>query len=168
MIPRVSMRASLFVVFLIAANCAASRLVFGGHARQGLVFGLFGIWPMANVLAVACYRGLSSGRVGRPFFLGFGLCGALAIIGWLNFCLLADEAVFLGFSIWMAQTLEGLPFVLAFVAWCPYPAVAMALGAVLTVAFCCLLTAVPQMLLALCGGWVAERLSRRLFRGLAG
>lgn len=53
-LPRMSIRAILFGVLLIAVNCAALRLV-GGYASCGLVFGVFSILPMSNILAVACY-----------------------------------------------------------------------------------------------------------------
>jgi hypothetical protein len=75
--PQFSIRSTMFAVLLAAANCALLPLAFVHYAPMGLVFGVFGIFPMANILAIACYRNLSRRTAGRPFFLGFALTGSL-------------------------------------------------------------------------------------------
>jgi hypothetical protein len=108
-LPQVSIRAILFAVILVAADCASLRLVIGSYAPYGLVFGLLGILPMANVLAIACYRSLSRRTTRQPFFVGFALSGALAVLVWFNLCLGADEKRLAALNAWLAKTLEGMP-----------------------------------------------------------
>ncbi len=98
-LPRLSIRAMLFGVLLVAGNCAALRLL-GRGALVGLIFGIFSVLPMSNILAVACYRRLTRKSPVGPFFIGFSLSGAMAILIWFNFWLMADER-------WLTSALKG-------------------------------------------------------------
>ena len=91
-IPQFSIRSTMFAVLLVAANCALLPSVFVGYPPVGLGCGVFGILPMANILAITCYRNLSRRTAGRPFFVGFALTGALLVVGWFNVCMRADES----------------------------------------------------------------------------
>src|SRR4051794_573928 len=107
---RFSVRAILLVVLLIAADCAAFRMVIWGYAPLGLVFGMFGIFPMVNLLAVVCYRGFLQRRYRRPFFVGFTSSGAVVVLIWLNVFLLADEKPLTTFLRDVNQLLAGMTF----------------------------------------------------------
>jgi hypothetical protein len=100
------------VELLVAANCALLPSVFVPYAPVGLACGVFGILPMANILAITCYRNLSRRTAGRPFFVGFALTGALFVVGWFNFCMTADEKRLTAFNNWIYGTLTAIPFVL--------------------------------------------------------
>jgi hypothetical protein len=63
----------------------------GGHARRGLVLGVFSVFPMLNILAVTSYLKLTRKAPGGPFFVGFGLSRATAIVVWFSFWMMADE-----------------------------------------------------------------------------
>jgi len=101
----------MFAVLLAAANCALLLSGFQPGAPLGLVFGVLGILPMANILAIACYRNLSRRTAGRAFFVGFGLTGALLVLVWFNVCMTADEKRLRAFNTWMSRTVEDIPFV---------------------------------------------------------
>jgi hypothetical protein len=151
-----SIRAMLFGVLFIAGNCAALRLVIRGYPPLGLVFGVFFIVPMSNILAVACYRSLTRRTSARPFFVGFELSGALAILVCFNFCLTADEKRLMAMNAWLSSTLEtiylfentNLNFGNLFINMLCYSIIFSVFVS---------LTALPQMLVALTGGWIARR-----------
>jgi hypothetical protein len=155
-IPQFSIRSIIFAVFLVAANCALLTPI-SGYCPLGFLFGVVGVLPMANILAIACYRNLSRRTLGRPFFAGFALTGALLVVVWFNVCMTADENRLTAFNRWMNRTVLGISF-LHDIAYSIDIAILRDLFFLIVyVSFFTLLTAVPQLLLALFGGWVARR-----------
>jgi hypothetical protein len=164
-IPQVSILSLSFGVLLIAGNCAALRMILGGYAPHGLVVGVFSILPMSNILAVACYRSLTRRTSRGPFLLGFGLSGALAILVCFHFCMTADERWFLAFNSWFVSKFARINRLLGRVAYfvdCFDNAfLKNAYYAVLNLSLLFSLTALPQLLVALSGGWIARRYAAR-------
>jgi hypothetical protein len=155
---QISLRSILFGILLVAADCAALRFALGDRT-YGLVFGIFGILPMANILAIACYRSLSRRMAARPSFVGFVSSGAIAILLWFNWCLSAEERRLGAFGTWMNQTLRSIPFVYDISNYIDNQfARALYLGFV-HLFFLASMTALPQLFLAVLGGWVARRLA---------
>jgi hypothetical protein len=155
-LPRMSIRGVLFGAFLIAGDCATLRLL-GGYARIGLVFGVLSVLPMANVLAVACYRSLARRASGEPFFVGFGVSGALLILVWFNLCLTADEKQLTAINAWFASILENIEVLADIGSSIENQTAKMCYYAVVNIFAFALLTAVPQLLVALSCGWLARR-----------
>jgi hypothetical protein len=144
---------------LVAVDCAASRTVVGGYAAPGLVVGVYGILPMSNLLAVACDRNASRHTTGRPFFLGFGLTGVLAIVVYFNLCLTADDQRVLVVITWIEnrQLLRDFESSISsgsIGAICHYAIMVLSVAG---------LTTLPLMVLSLSDGWIARR-----FGGIAG
>ena len=78
-LPRPSIRTMIVLVLVIAADCAVLRYVLGGAVeRPGIEFGILGVLPMVNVLALGLYR-ISRRRDGLPFLIGFEAFGLLAV-----------------------------------------------------------------------------------------
>lgn len=155
-LPRMSIRGILFGACLIAGDCATLRLL-GGYPQIGLVFGVLSVLPMANVLAVACYRRLARCASGEPFFVGFGLSGALLILVWFNLSLTADEQQLTALNAWFAAILESIDVLADIGSSIENQAVKMCYYGVVNISAFCLLTAVPQLLVALSCGWLARR-----------
>jgi hypothetical protein len=158
---RFSIRSILFAVFLIAADCALLKPI-GGYCPLGFVFGVSGMLPMANILAIACYRNVSRGTAGRPYFAGFALTGAILIVVWFHVCMEAPDNRLLAFNTWINRTIFGISFL---------HDVAISIDNVIPhdlfffivyVSFFTLMTAVPQLLIALIAGWVARRFAAAL------
>src|SRR4051812_20068138 len=77
--PRLSIRTMIVLVVVVAANCAVLRYVLGGSIeRPGIEFGILGVMPTVNVLALGLYR-MSRRRDGLPFLIGFEAFGLLAV-----------------------------------------------------------------------------------------
>lgn len=148
--PRLSVRSILFGVLLIAVNLAAVRAIVEG-ASFGLTFGLFSTLPMANLLAMCCYRKFTSETVG-PSFASFAVLGILSILGWLNFWLTTDAR-------WWMSSLKRvesqIDVVLPMVT--RDPGISIATYSILIVLFHLLAGFLPQLLIALSGGWLARR-----------
>jgi hypothetical protein len=160
-IARFSLRSVIFAVFLVAANCALLTPI-SGYCPLGFLFGVFGVLPMANILAIASYRNLSRRTAGRPFFAGFALTGALLVVVWFNVCMTAPEYRLFAFNTWMNQVLSDISF-LHDIANSIDIAIAHDLVFLIAyLSFFTLLTAVPQLLLALFIGWVARRFTAAL------
>jgi hypothetical protein len=162
-LPRLSIRAILFVVLLVAADLTAFRIVVSGYATPGLVVGVFGILPVSNLLAIVAYRNLSRTSMGRPFFVGFASSGVLAILVYFYLCLTVDDRRLMSFMLWVARAVEDLRLV-------KYLGSNLSSGtsrlsyhhAVKLLSFAAL-TTFPMVILALFGGWIA-----RSFRGFVG
>jgi hypothetical protein len=158
---RFSIRTLIFVVFLVAANLAL-LMPISGYCPLGFVFGVFGMIPMANILAIACYRKLSRRTAGRPFFAGFALTGAILVVVWFNICITADEHRLTAFKNWMNRTIFGISF-LHDIAYSIDISIARDLLFLIAyLSLFTLLTVVPQLLLSLFVGWAAGRFSAAL------
>ena len=157
-IARFSIRTIIFAVFLVAANFALLKPI-SGYCPLGFLFGVLGMLPMANILAIACYRNLSRRTAGRPFFASFALTGSLLVVVWFNVCMTAAESRLIAFNTWMNRTIFGMSFLhdIAFSIDSAIPHDLFFL--IVYLSFFALLTAVPQLLLALFVGWVARRFS---------
>jgi hypothetical protein len=103
-LPRSSVRSLLLGVFLVAGNCAALRWL-GGHAPLGLRLGILSAMPMSNLLAVASYRASTRRTPRRPFLVGFGSSGALAVLLCFNLFLMADGKQLSEFLNWYIDSL---------------------------------------------------------------
>jgi hypothetical protein len=165
-VPQFSVRSTSFAVLLIAADCALLRLVIGGYPPMGLVFGVFGILPMANILAIACYKNLSRRTAGRPFFVGFGVSGTLLVLVWFNVCMTADEKRLTAFNNWMNRTVKDIASVHDIARSIEIIIDPGLYYATVYVFFFTLLTTLPQLLLALFAGWVARRFRAAVRPGL--
>jgi hypothetical protein len=155
-IARFSIRSIAFVVFLVAANCAL-LMPISGYCPLGYLFGVFGMLPMANILAVACYRNLSRRTARRPFFAGFALTGALSVVLWFNVCMAADEYRLTAFNTWMSRTIFEISFLHDIANSINIAFAHDLFFLIVYLSFLTLLTTVPQLLLAVFAGWVARR-----------
>jgi hypothetical protein len=160
-IARFSIRSVIFAVFLVAANCAL-LMPISGYCPLGFLYGVFGMLPMANILAIACYRNLSRGTAGRPFFAGFALTGWLLVVVWFNVCITAAEYRLFAFNVWMNQTVWDTPFLHDIANSIDIAIPRNLFFLIVYLSFFGLLTTGPQLLLALFVGWVARRLTAAL------
>jgi hypothetical protein len=160
-IARFSIRSIIFAVFLAAANCAF-LMPISGYCPLGYLFGIFGVLPMANILAIACYRNLARRRAGRPFFAGFALTGVILVVGFFNICLTAEEYRLRNFNTWMNRTIFETSFLhdIASSIDMAFPRELFFL--IIYLSFFALLTTVPQLLVALFAGWAARRFTAGL------
>ena len=160
-IARFSTRSIIFAVFLVAANCAL-LMPIGGYCPLGFLFGVFGMLPMANILAIACYRNLSRRTAGRPFFAGFALTGALLVIVWFNACMTAAEYRLFAFNVWINQTVFDVSLLheIAISIEAAIPRNLFFL--IVYLSFFGVLTTGPQLLLALSVGWLTRRFTAAL------
>ncbi len=165
-IPQFSIRSIMFAVVLVAANCAVVPSVFVLYAPLGFIFGVFGILPMANILAIACYRNLSRRTAGRAFFVGFAVTGALVVVVWFNVCMTANENRLVAFNIWMNRTVKELPFVQDVASLIGSTLGSNIYNFIIYLLFFILLTTLPQLLLALMAGCVARRFTAAVARAL--
>ena len=159
--PRISMRALLFAVLLIAADCAIIRLGIAAMTGGiGLVFGLFGVLPMANLLAIGAYRLVSRRAAGRRFLIGFELSGLVVILVLFNLCLMIDEKWLLSYDSWMIDKVDN-SLIGQYVQRHAKDGYARSISQGIGVlAFYTSLTAPPQLLASLLGGWVVHRIAR--------
>ena len=160
-IARFSIRSVIFAVFLVAANLAL-LMPISGYCPLGYLFGVFGMLPMANILAIACYRKLSRRTAVRPFFTGFGLTAAFLVVLWFNLCMTADENQLTAFNRWMNRTILDISFLHDVANLIDIRILRDLFSLIMYLSLFTLLTAVPQLLLALSGGWVARRLTAAL------
>lgn len=158
---RFSIRSILFAVFLVAADCALLTPI-SGYCPLGYVFGVFGVLPMTNILAIACYRNLSRRTAGRPFFAGFTLTGLILVVAWFNVCMTADEYRLMKFNHWMNRAIRGISFLHDFANAIDIAIPRELIFLIVYLSFFALLTAGPQLLLALFVGWVARRFTAAL------
>jgi hypothetical protein len=152
----------MFGVFLAAANSALLPSVFVPYAPVGLVFGVLGILPMVNIVAIVCYRARPRRPAGRALSVGFALTGALLAVVWFNVCMTADEKQLMAFNAWMYRTVTENPFVHGIAlsvdsvtGSSSYLYITLLIHLILFI----LTTTVPQLLLALIVGWVAHRIT---------
>jgi len=155
-LPRLSIRAMLFGVLLVAGNCAALRLL-GSYAPLGLGLGIYSSMPMSNIVAVAFYRALTSRTPRRPFLVGFGLSGALAVLLCFNLFLIADERQLADFLNWYID--KFVNYVQSFATITNRSCTIFSLLVNLILFVC--LSVLLQMLVALSGGWIARRFAAR-------
>ena len=90
-IPRISIRVMLLGIVWIAVECSIFQWVLGTHSQE-IVMGTFGDYLMFHFLAYIIYRNYWRRAMGQPFFTGFVLSGASAMLVWFYFCLFADES----------------------------------------------------------------------------
>jgi hypothetical protein len=142
----------LFGVLLVAGNCAVLR----GPYTSGLFLGTFSVLPMSNILAVACYRKLSCKSPVSPFFIGFGLSGAMAILIWFNFWLMVDEG-------WYTPALRrfGLGLDHGINSYTKRFSVNVIIFWLFSIFGFLLSGMLPQMMVAMTGGWIVRRYSAR-------
>jgi hypothetical protein len=160
-IARFSIRSIMFAAFLLAANCAL-LLPISGYCPLGYVFGIFGVLPMANILAIASYRNLARRRAGRPFFAGFALAGVILVAVFFNVCMKAEEYRLRAFNNWMNATIHEASF-LHEIATSIDMAIARDLFFLIVyLSFFALLTTVPLLIVAIFAGWSARRFTAAL------
>jgi hypothetical protein len=158
--PRASIAAMMGAVITVAMNLAVMRS-FDPHSPDSLLHFLFacGVFPMSSLLillAVISAPTLLRGLRMRPFLLGFELSGIAAVFAFLAIYSIATPAVRgVGGAIggWLRPTL--IPYLEAAPEWAP---------AVAELGISTGLFSLPQLLLALLGGWLADRLKARFER----
>jgi hypothetical protein len=161
-IPQISIRSLVFTVSLIAGDCAALRMGLDNSAPYGLMVGLFTILPMSNILAVACYRSLASRTPGRPFFLGFGLSGAAAMLACFYYSMMVDGRKLHDINFHFAKFFNIVNyFIQRHVIYLRDNNIRKIYYAILNITLLVLLTLTPQMFVALSGGWIARRYAAR-------
>jgi hypothetical protein len=155
-IARFSVRSLMFAVFLVAANCALLAPI-GGYCPLGYLFGMLGVLPLANILAITAYRTLSRRTAAQPFFVGFVVTGVILIVAWFNVCTTADDSRLRAFNQWMNQMIVEMPVLqnIAYAIDMVIPRGSVSLLAYLSLF--ALLTAAPQLLLSLLAGRLARR-----------
>jgi hypothetical protein len=129
------------VVLIVAVDLATIRLPLSGRPINGIALVLGGV-PMANLLALALLSLIAERPVRLPdrrFWLGFEIAGALALLVFVWVTLTHPDAM-------LNMLSEGLRSMAVPGRWM-FPAAALALLA-------------PQVLLALLGGYLSERLVR--------
>ena len=157
-IRRISIRSLVFAVLLVAGDCAALRLGLGGPTPYGLMVGILAILPMSNILAVACYRSLAARSSGRPFFLGFGLSGALAVLACFYFCMMIDAVELHRINLRFAHMFRiSDGFIQKHIIYFKNNNARDIYHGVLNITLLSLLTITPQVLVALSGGWLFRR-----------
>jgi hypothetical protein len=143
--PRVTLGTLMAVVFVVAVNLAGADLFFGTSGLEWPDLVNFGARPMVSILAVGLVSLLTPRTpeaATRPFLAGFELCGLAA-----TFLYLACAAIF------TRQIHEGVGDCLKQVFSPAMPFYGWALMAVLLL---------PQVLIALLGGWMNKRYRFRL------
>ncbi len=158
-----SIRGLLFGAFVVAIDGALFLpLMSGGTLR--VVLGMMGALPMVNILLIVCYRNLCRGTVKRPFFLGFAALGAIAVVVWFHGCLSADEDWLQSFNRWFARTLEGAPYVEEIGATIDNDSMVLKgiYYSFVNLTFLWSFTFLPQLVIAIAGGWLAVGLAAAL------
>lgn len=156
-LPRLSIRSILFAILLLAVDFAALRAMVAGSAF-GLTFGILSILPMVDVLAVACYRRLTltANKPVRPSFAGFGLMGSMAVLLWLNYWLMADGGQWMS----MLKRFETqADRVILF--YSRNKGVNIIFYLTMTVVFHLATGFLPQLTIALTGGWITRQYSNK-------
>ncbi len=146
-LPKVSIRALLFGVFLIAVDCSVFRDIGRPASGYPFLFGTLGVCLMSHILAITCYRRYFQRMIGQPFYVGFALSGALAIAVWISFSMFANET-------WLGPLSHARIFLSRY----------MPGAGSMVVALFCLSTALPQLLVALAGGYLGRYFARRFAR----
>jgi hypothetical protein len=143
-LPRLTISSLMALVLLVAVDVwACKELEVGGPPLMADLSDLivFGALPMANVLAIGLYRILGprpEHRRNRPALVGFEVGGLAALL------------VFLACSLSMTHSLhEGVGQVLKPIGLAPPGPVFLVCALILLV--------VPQVALALLGGWLCRR-----------
>ena len=158
--PRLSIRTMIVLVLVIAADCAVLRYVLGGAVeRPGIEFGILGVLPMVNVLALGLYR-ISHRGDGLPFLIGFEAFGLLAVsifagcfiitpVDWLTGLDRAIFGFFMGFEPYRALRTHADSSLSA-----RSSVVAIGLTSIAA------LFTPPQLLIALAGGFLFRAIAR--------
>jgi ABC-type antimicrobial peptide transport system permease subunit len=160
--PRFSIQALAFAVLILAADCAILRLAMSvSGSALGLVFALFGSLPMAHALAIILYRLATRPDSRRPFLIGFALAGLAVILASFNLGTTADDRALFNLNQWLNNIADSSPLA--------HGRLSSKSSAVETLAFMvsyfsvlALLTALPQFLCALLGGWLGRRIAASL------
>lgn len=158
-IPRTSTRVLLFAMILIAIDLATVREIWGNSAYP-IVYGVFGAALMTHLLAIVCYRSFSSGTISQPFLVGFVSAGALAVFTWFSFCVFSDESRLAFLVRFMNGVMRRMPGIAALARQSRFEQRDMLYVTALQIMILggfSVLTAVPQLALALAGGWLARR-----------
>lgn len=156
----VSMRALGFAVLLIAVDFAAIRLGIAAMTGSAdLMLAIFGILPLANVLAIGSYLAVSRRAGGRPFLVGFGLAGLAVILAWFDACMTIDDGLIRAFADWMVDTVDDSPFGRYVLQPIEDPFERSMSHGISFLAFYIALSVPPQLLVSLLGGGVAHWLA---------
>ena len=148
-------------MLLIAGDCAALRMSLGDSAPYGLMVGMFTILPMSNILAIACYRSLAGRTSGRPFFLGFGLSGVLAMLACFNFCLMVEAKQLHSINFQFAVIISNTDFFIQrYIVCFRNNDIRNLYYLILNISLLFSMTTMPQMFVALSGGWIARRYAK--------
>jgi hypothetical protein len=150
-LPRFSIRAMLFGVLLVAGNCAALRLR-GSYPSLGLGLGIYSAMPMSNILAIAFYRAFTRRTPRRPFLVGFGLSGALAVLLCFNLLLMDDERQLSAFLNWHIDNV--VKDIYLFTTLSKITCTILCQLVILFIFICS--SVLLQTLVALSGGWIAR------------
>jgi hypothetical protein len=154
-----SMRTLVLIVACVAVDCGVFRLaLFKPTCGDGI--GFIGALGFANVLVLAGYR-LAQRRGRRPFLTGFVVSGAAALALFLGACmfvpwswwhpldgLLGDAVVSFPPLRMLADSVDESPF-------------AVEVFIAIAVAFFNAVVSTPLVLIAVTGGWLSLRSSRR-------
>ena len=160
--PRLSIRTMIFVVLVIAADCAVLRHALDdGIEQPGVQFGVLAVLPMVNILALGLYRGGG----GLPFLIGFEAFGLLAVLLFAGCFILSPsdwiselDHVLVGFF----KQYDSYNELLKHAGSSIFARTSLLAIGVTTLA---LLFGTPQFLIALSGGFLFRAIARR--RGLA-
>jgi hypothetical protein len=150
--PRVSIAGLMVVVAAIAVNIAVIRWAFGDPSNSEPAYTYAcGVLPMTNIMLVVAF--LSAPRLIRgdrmtPFLLGFEVAGAFAVFAFISLC---SVALYTVIDVASAIPRSFMPSVVASVQqapeWVGYGAEITYLTALVTL---------PQLTLALIGGWIVH------------
>jgi hypothetical protein len=152
---RLSIRAMFFGVLLVAGNCAAWRLLLG-YPPAALALGIFSVMPMSNILAVAVYRASTRRSLGQPFLIGFVLAGALAVLIWFHLSLMAEERQLTAMLNWYSKILvDNVRYYVT-----TNQKLYITICLIISVLLFASLSVLPQMLVAMSGGWIARRYAK--------
>jgi hypothetical protein len=154
-----SIRTLVLIVACIAFDC--------GVFRAALVTPLWGGGPwiigalgFINALAVAAAR-LAVHRGGHPFLIGFVVCGTVALALFLGFCAAVPWSLSHRLDGFIGDTLVAIPSLRILADRVDQSQVAT--GVILAIAVLCFnaIISTPLTLIALAGGWLAARSSKR-------
>jgi hypothetical protein len=149
--PRFSISTTMVLVIGLAIDFALIRqtLVNDGPLAQAI----YRVFFMANVLAYGIYRLIASGGKCGPFLKGFVACGLLSVLAHLG-CEWMFPATMAGFyeialnplgKLYDKHMPPSYPQSLELLLW---PFIMFSISAII---------ALPQLLLALIGGWLSSR-----------
>lgn len=163
--PRFSIRALLFATALVAFDCALLKS-WASRGPMGLSFWVITSFSMINILAIVCYRNLARGSARKPFFLGFATFGAISLLIWLNWCLRADGQTIRALAQRHDPISENFPYLKQIEATINVgPPVIRIFKLVyligVTWVYILSASAIPHLVIALAGGWLARAVKRR-------